>query len=398
LSSWQWNFGDAGSSQNTSALKNPQHVYDNAGVYDVSLTVFTNFSCSSSLQLPITISQTPVADFSYSATCEDVAVDFLDESTGIIDSWEWQIGSTTYTTQNPTHTFVNPGNTNAILTITASNDCIGSISKPIVVPAKLIADFSVSKNCVDQQTLFTDITNDTVDPINTYQWDVVDGASATGSPAVFTFSALGIPNVKLIVTTQTGCEYSITKPVTIIPSPSASFTSVPEIGGSPLAVQFTNTSVNATTYHWAFNDAIGSTSTEASPLFTYVDFGQYQVELTAFNAQNCSHTFSSVIEVFTPVTDVDPNLTQEQPLITFSPYPNPSTNGVLNLNWILKEDGLVNLKLINFMGQSVEDFQFDSLEGLNQFALSTTGIGSGVYFVKFNYKQITKVYRVIILE
>lgn len=487
LSAWQWNFGDAGSGQNTSTLRNPQHVYDNAGLYDVSLTVYTNFLCSASLQLPVTISQTPVADFSYSAPCEDVSVHFTDGSPGIINSWEWQIGSTTYSTQNPTHIFANAGNTNATLSITTtSNACIGSISKPIVIPAKLTPNFSVSKNCVNQETLFTDITNDAADPINLHEWNIIGGASATGDPAVFTFSTPSVPSVKLMVTTQTGCEYSITKPVTIIPSPIARFTATPETGGPPLTVHFTNTSVNANSYHWSFNDPNNSTSNQASPMFTYEDLGQYQAELTVFNSQNCSHSSSTTINVIESVINVAVNgleltefqngslrpsvtifnngnipisnlpllldlsgsvirehvnatiqanssyrhvfqfeltstnaleyfcveaeieditlqdnracLTLQESLTIFTPHPNPSSNGVLNLNWVLEEDGIVSLKLVNSMGQIVKDFQVDSVEGLNQFALNTNGIGSGVYFVKFNFKQITKVYRVIISE
>ena len=485
IASWQWNFGDAGSSQNTSTLRDPQHMYTDAGNYDVSLTVSTNFSCSSTLQLPVTISQIPVADFNYTAPCEDEPVNFSDTSAGTIQSWNWMIGSSSYSTQNPTHTFVNSGNENAMLTVTASNNCISSVNKTIVVPNKLAPDFTVSKNCVDQQTLFTDITNATADPVSSYSWDFGGLGTASGSSANFTFSNTGNVNVTLTLTTLTGCVYPVPKLVNVMASPQANFTATPEVGAPPLAVQFTNTSVNATSYRWTFNDGNDSTSTQVSPLFTYQNLGRYEATLTASNAENCSHTFSRTIDVVTPVVDVslsglelmelqngaikpaitifnqgntpvsnlgllldisglsirehvdttilpnssfrhvlqfeipDPNKLQyfcveadveditpgdnktclnlERLFTSFPPYPNPA-NGELHADWIVMEDGIVTVSLINAMGQEFKNFQIDSSEGLNPFILNTEGIVSGAYLLRIKYRGFTSVYRVFISE
>jgi gliding motility-associated-like protein len=45
--SWFWNFGDG----NTSELRNPTYAYQNAGAFDVKLTVANNYGCKDSLQL-----------------------------------------------------------------------------------------------------------------------------------------------------------------------------------------------------------------------------------------------------------------------------------------------------------------------------------------------------------
>lgn len=485
IDSWLWNFGDSGSGQNTSTLKNPQHTYITAGNYDVSLTVSTNFLCSSTLQLPVTISQAPVADFNFTPPCEDVIVNFTDTSLGVIQSWNWQIGSTFYFIQNPAHTFSNPVSTNATLNVTATNNCIGSITKPIIVPAKLIPDFSVLKNCTGQETLFTDITNPAADPITNRDWNFNNLGTGAGSPETFTFTTTGNKNVTLTLTTQTGCIYAVTKAVNIISSPQANFTASPEAGAPPLEVQFANTSVGATSYLWSFNDSEGTTSNQVSPSFTYQDLGEYVIDLTAFNAQNCSHTFSRAISVVLPVIDValiglelmefpdgsikpavtifnhgntplsnlgllidvsgpvireyvsttilpgasyrhvleidipDPDQLDylcieadiedispqdnqvcqniEKIFITLPPYPNPA-NGELHIDWILNEDGVVNISLINSMGQTVEDFSVNSSEGLNPITLETAGMSSGVYLIRLDYKSSTRVYKVFIAE
>lgn len=52
------------------------------------------------------------ADFTYSDNCANTAIQFTDASTAIqtITSWNWSFGDgNTSTTQNPTHTFTNPG-------------------------------------------------------------------------------------------------------------------------------------------------------------------------------------------------------------------------------------------------------------------------------------------------
>ncbi|HEU5289616.1 MAG TPA: PKD domain-containing protein [Cyclobacteriaceae bacterium] len=337
---WAWNFGDPGSSQNTSSIKNPQHTYANAGNYNVSLIVTTNFLCSSTVEMPVTISQTPTVNFSSAPTCEDVPVNFSGTSTATITSWNWTIGTTVYSTQNPTHTFINPGNSSAMLNVTATNGCIGSVTKPIVVPVKLTPDFSVARNCVNQQTTFTDITNATSDPLSSHQWSFGALGTANGSPVNFTFPTTGNVNVMLTNTTQTGCVYSISKLVNIIASPQASFTASPSAGAAPLNVQFTNTSVGATSYQWDFHDPNNTTSTAVSPAFVYQDLGEYQPELTAFNAQNCFHKASRTISVVIPVINVALNgleLIEFQsglkPAVTIFNHGNtPTTNPSLLLN------------------------------------------------------------------
>lgn len=66
-------------------------------------------------------------------------------------------------------------------------------------------------------------------------------------------------------------------------APTADFTS--EI--SDLAVTFTNTSINATSYTWDFGDSTG-TSTDVNPSYTYAQDGTYTVQLTASNGSESS--------------------------------------------------------------------------------------------------------------
>jgi PKD repeat protein len=480
LTSWQWNFGDAGSSQNTSTLRNPQHTYATATNYDVSLTVSTNFACSASLQLSIPIAQSPVPDFTHAATCDDVPASFSGTASGTVSSWSWTIGGSPYAIQNPTHTFTNPGNSSATLSVTGSNSCIGMITKPIVVPVKLVPDFAYTRHCVEQQTEFTDITSAAADPVVARNWDFFYGVGS-GSPATFTFQDIGNTNITLTVTAQSGCSYPITKLINILPSLKANFVASALVS-APQTIQFANTSTNASSYQWTFGDPNNSISTQSSPQFTYPAFGQYEVELFATNPQNCSHAITKMVDVgihtydvalnglelletspdvLNPVVTIfnhgttavsnitlliyasgsvveevvaatiQPNssyrytlsyemtdesylciesaledvtlndnrvcLNIEKSFVSFAPYPNPG-NGVVYAEWISEEAGMVNLTIINSMGQEVKSFRVNSTDGLNSFEIDLQDLGAGPYLLKVQNKAFNKVYRVIVAE
>ncbi len=105
---------------------------------------------------------------------------------------------------------------------------------------------------------------------------------------VVTWNVAGTFAVKLTVS-GTGGPVSVTKQVVVKPLPVASFTYT--VDG--LAVQFTSTSANATTYLWDFGD--GNTSDEQNPYHLYLEAGFYTVKLTASNecgssTKQCSST------------------------------------------------------------------------------------------------------------
>lgn len=56
---WVWNFGDPGSANNTSNLKNPTHIYANTGSYNVSFIVETDKGCIDTLYKTIDILDKP---------------------------------------------------------------------------------------------------------------------------------------------------------------------------------------------------------------------------------------------------------------------------------------------------------------------------------------------------
>ena len=76
-------------------------------------------------------------------------------------------------------------------------------------------------------------------------------------------------------------------------SPAAHFT--PSVAAN--VVDFTNTTVNGTTYNWDFGD--GSSSTAVNPSHTYSATGTYLVCLTAVNGIGCQDVSCQYVTILT---------------------------------------------------------------------------------------------------
>ncbi len=301
LASWAWNFGDP--ANGTSAQQNPLYTYANPATYNVSLTVTTDFECSATTQKMITITQSPTASFTNTPACVDQPTQFTDTSGPGIKSWVWQIDNSTFTINNPIYVFGSSATYAAQLTVTGNNNCIAQVTKPIIVPVPQVPDFSSLSTCAGKPAVFQDTTPAVGDPTVSWAWNFADQAIGSGSPVQYIFPTTGNFSVSMSNTAQSGCVYTVTKTVSIVTAPQANFTTSVSAGAAPLGMQFTNTSLNATSYLWHFNDLSNATSAVVSPSFTYTGLGDYVVDLTAFGAQSCSDTFSQIIMVVVPQVD-----------------------------------------------------------------------------------------------
>ncbi len=303
LSQWNWSFGDP--ENGIAELKNPTYTYALAGSYTVSLTTTTNFGCFATKVKTIQIAESPNADFSISASCLNQPTYFIDASGATNKAWLWKVGNSSYTIQNPSHVFSESGAFTAQLAVTGNNDCVSVLSKPIDVPIPPMLDFSVQNNCSSQSTVFTDVSSQNSDPAVLREWDFAGLGNGSGESAQFSFSTPGTYSVKLNVTNQSGCLYAMEKNTSIEISPVADFISSDESGPPPLFVQFTNTSLNATSYEWKFNDADSTVSQMESPSFTYLTLGDFMVELTARSDQGCVDAKSKEIHIIVPLTEIE---------------------------------------------------------------------------------------------
>lgn len=301
ITSWQWQFGDA--ANGTASGQVGSYTYLNAGTFNVSLTAGSDRGCTASVVKPITIAAGPVADFTVGPSCLNLATKFTDQSSGAIQSRNWQIGSSIFTTTSPTYTFTSTGDFPVTLTVSSANGCITVKTKTLTVPQQPSVNFNVSNLCAGKDALFSDATTSPQDVVTGWNWNF-DGNSVTGSPATYAFPSSGSYNVKLTTTHASGCKYTLSRNVAINATPVAGFTASPDRGEAPLTVHFTNTSQQAVTYAWKFYDKVLATSTSASPTYTFTSLGDYAAELTATNSVGCSDVKTVPIKVLVPVIDL----------------------------------------------------------------------------------------------
>ena len=275
--SYSWDFGDG----NTSTDENPTHTYAMDGTYDVTLNV-TNDCGTVMVMTSVVITTAPTVAFTTDITtgCAPLTVNFTDLSSSNVDSWSWDLpGATpsTSTDQNPTATYDTPGVYDVSLTATnASGNYTTTTMALIVVESVPTAAFDP----IPSGFLYSFTNNST--GATSYEWIFGDGNTSTDENPTHTYAMSGTYTVELISTNDCGSDTTSVL-INIEPAPVAGFTADTTFGCAPFTVQFTDQSLNASSWAWTFDGGTPATSTDQNPTVTYDTPGTYNVSLTVTN-------------------------------------------------------------------------------------------------------------------
>lgn len=248
INEWLWDLGDG----NTETVQNPSHTYASDGTYDVALTVTTDNGCSATDINEVTVFPKPVAVVSLDSLCEGTASSFQDGSTldntngDVINNWVWNFGDgQTSNVQTPTYTYPNEGVYNVTLTVTTNNGCSDTATAVTEIYPLPEASFTASGVCENALSEFLDestISNaHTVNQIEAWSWDFGDNEVSALANPTHSYSAEGMYQVTLTVTSNHGCVSSVTAPVHVYPIPNIGFTGVDLEGCSPICPEVTAT-------------------------------------------------------------------------------------------------------------------------------------------------------------
>ncbi len=295
VASWQWDFGDG----NISTDQAPTHIYENTGLFNVTLTVKNSNGCSKTITKPnlINISEGVHANFtntSPNGCALPATINFTNQSSGNnITSYLWNFGDgQTSNLANPTHVYTAAGVYTVTLTATNANGCSDvNIKQNQIYIGTAKADFSMPANVCTGNAF--GISNNSLPAVGlqSSKWEFSDGTTDTLTNPQKTFTTPGTYTVKVTVDYSGGCTDNITKTINVLEGPTISFTSnVAQACKPPFVVTFTNTTVGGTVVLWDFGDGI--TSKLANPTHTYNKLGSFTVKLTAANANGCISTLS----------------------------------------------------------------------------------------------------------
>ncbi len=290
--SYQWTFGNS----NSSTIPNPSTVFLSSGTYTVSLTVTSASGVQNTASITVTVVNDPVADFTVSpnSACEDVNIISFTNTSSFSNTYTWDFGDGgTSTLNNPTHTYLNPGNYNVKLIASNLYGCEDIIIKNAILTilAKPKASFNVSQtSSCDITTIFS--FSATGAGTTSWNWNFGDGTFSTQQNPAHQFTNPGTYSITLVVTNANGCSDTLVKPnyISIGNSLVPSFTMTDTAGCGPMPVTFNCTVPNATSWNWNLGN--GNTSTIQNPSTTYTTPGTYTITLSVTTLSGCNGTLT----------------------------------------------------------------------------------------------------------
>ncbi|NOX46053.1 MAG: PKD domain-containing protein [Chlorobi bacterium] len=348
ITAWSWDFGDGASS----TIQNATHTYSAPGDYLVSLTVTHNTGCISIAETQ-TISIAPTAMFSFNQNCDFFT--FNDESTplGDITDWSWDFGDGgSSIDQNPTYTYLIPGEYTVSLVVTNSSGCTDSTAQQVsIVPT---AAFSYAQVC--NVFNFTDESTPSGE-ITVYDWDFGDGIGFSNlQNPTYDYPNTGVYTVTLTVTHTSGCLDSTSQDV-LISKPDADFTFV-QFCDSLEFTDASSSSAGIEFWNWEFGD--GNTSTDQNPTHTYTVPGDYTISLSITDSLGCSHSKQEFINTYPTEVGFEYDLGCLNRVSTFI---DTSTTNIISGSW--------NIDGITFPYQPSIQYTFTT-SGIHTVILSVT--------------------------
>ncbi|MES2427707.1 MAG: PKD domain-containing protein [Bacteroidota bacterium] len=355
-----WDFGDnnaTAANPNTSTLKNPQHKYTEAKLYNVSLTVTSNNGCQTTLSKPFMVNgSNPVADFEVlnsTTLCSDHEVLFLDKSTVGIgnitkvvmdygDSTPSEVDDNPYSGKIYRHSypqFSSPMSKNYTVSMVAYS---GQICESVVTTKNitLLPIPSLTLNAPDDICLNG----------GSIQFEVKEGGGVAGSGV---YSGTGVNNTGLFdptiagvgtftitytYTTIAGCINTLTHTIKVKPIPTVNAGPDATILAGGSTVLHGKASGDNITYSWFPTTGL-SNSTIADPVVTLNNDVTYT--LTVTNEEGCSVTDSITVKVLQ--VPVIPN--------AFTPN-NDGTNDTWIIKYLDSYDGCT-VNVFNRNGQKI---------------------------------------------
>ncbi len=304
---WNWNFDDG----TYSVLQNPVHYFtSNMGIYNVTLVVTSDssgYSCTDTITQPVYAQILPSVFFTWNPnpTIFGEATNFYGTSGNNIVSWYYDFGDGNFAiTQNPVHTYTEPGLYIVNLAVIDDNGCSNSVTHEVNVLEQPEVDFHWNYSCVETESQFyIDSPPTDIPSIEFWEWDFGDGGNSSLMEPTHTYNTVGEYTVSLTITDTMGAYNTLQKIITVNPLPNALF----DINGNICElndVEFVDFSTTQTGFitEWYWNFGDGEDTIVSFPglqaiYHTYTETGYYTVELTITNSDSCSDTYSSYIYV-----------------------------------------------------------------------------------------------------
>ncbi|MGB1288400.1 MAG: PKD domain-containing protein, partial [Aggregatilineales bacterium] len=382
----EWDF-DGDSVADSDECDPDAYIYENPGAYEITLMLFdaddNAYSYTDYVDvfvpedadgevsieepiieidtLPNTLPERPLTALFRASPMEGLAplrVNFADLSRGAVVSYQWDVngdGRPDSQDTTTTHTYNQRGEYAVTLTVDDDNGNQDTVDLTIFVydesdayeaPTKPpLARFNLSET-IGEAPLTVNFKNLSQGYITAYNWDFDSNGSidSTDHAPSYTFTQAGNYTVTLTVTNDRGEQDTRQSILTVKkpPAPLAGFTATAIEGEAPLVVQFMNTSEgDITTHAWDFDGDGVTDSTDANPLYTYTEPGDYEVTLTVSGAGGSSEPeYEYILVDAAQPPEVDFSMSVSSGIAPLSVAFTPASDkDVLTYAWDFNDDG-----------------------------------------------------------
>jgi large repetitive protein len=276
------------------------------------------------------------------------------------------------------------------LNLRDANNCSLTKSYTVVDPAPYTIDIGPDKKICVGGTL---IVSSPVDAAS-YLWSSSTGFSSTSKQVVLTQAG----SYKLKVTNTNKCTAEDTFVLTTASDLlKADFlmTPIAHVGDTVIVIDIS----------WPLPERISWTlPKEATVLVQTPDYasmvfgseGKFPVKLTA-NLADCQSEYAGIVEILKRGDNTSGGGTSIGLIKSLTVFPNPTSEGRINLKIELNEVAPVRIRLISLEGNAiVADFNGDSKD-LYEYEIRLDGVAKGIYFLVVEVRNEKRVVRIVVI-
>ncbi|MEM1323568.1 MAG: PKD domain-containing protein [Bacteroidota bacterium] len=329
----------SGGSFDDPSSANPTYTMMMPGTYDISVTVTNASGCAASATTTVTINDLPDVDISPSdaAICPGGTVQLTANATGAAPlTYSWTASGGSFddaSIASPTYTMMMPGTYDISVEVTDANGCQASATTTVTVnPNPEITVTPSSEICPGDDVQL--MANATGNGPFTYSWTATGGSfDDPSSPSpTYTMMMPGTYDITVEVTDANGCQATATTSVTVNPNPTIDLMPQGAVICSGESIQLNANATGALplTYSWTASGGSFDDPTSATPTYTMMMGGTYDITVEVTDANGCSAMASTTITVERPdagtlTIDADP-VCLENGIATISATPDGNAN------------------------------------------------------------------------
>ena len=283
------------------------------GIYSLNQKIRTNRGCESDSNYTIKIRPEPFTSILLSQPCDDNLVEFKSSADNIIYEWNLSDG-TNQDKQQFSHSFLDTGKYTVILKVSNEFGCSYLTNDSVDITHIVKPDLSIQDRCENELGWVYNRTQGNLQPVSKAIFNMGDGNSIEKLDSFeYLYAISGNYPVNLKITTLPGCEYSISKNVTIHPLPTADFQLYPETADIfSSEIMGTDQSLGSDSIYYYISDG----TIYSTPNFehTFSDSGAYSIKQWVISPFGCMDSLTKTLYIsyaynlhipnaFTPTND-----------------------------------------------------------------------------------------------